>query len=146
MINWTLRNKFHWNFNRNSTFSLSKICLKCRLRNVVHFLSWPQCVNLGCCVWQCLSIDSLMPNTLTWHLESINRCPLRRANGALLYGRQITWSVWTKVYCVLILDVSLWPHLVPISTTHIPQLMYWKGLIILHGLFAIYICCRMTSQ
>ena len=39
IVNWTLRNKLHWNFNRNSNiFVQEKWTWKCLLRNGVHFV------------------------------------------------------------------------------------------------------------
>ena len=85
-------------WNRNSNIFIGENTFK----NVIcemSIFSRPQCVNMVCCDWQCLNIDSLRPNALTWHMESNNRCPLRRANGALLYSRQIMWTLNQGILC-----------------------------------------------
>ena len=45
IVNWTLRNKHHWNFNRNSNIFIKENAedLVCEMASI---LSQPQCVNL----------------------------------------------------------------------------------------------------
>ena len=44
-INWTLRNKFQWNFNRNSCIFIQENALENVVWKMAAILSRPQCVN-----------------------------------------------------------------------------------------------------
>ena len=45
IVNWSLRNKLQWNFNRNSYISIQENAFESVVCEMVAILSWPQCVN-----------------------------------------------------------------------------------------------------
>ena len=46
-VNWTLRNKLQWNFNRNSNIFIQENALEHVVCEMASILSRPQCVNVG---------------------------------------------------------------------------------------------------
>ena len=46
IVNWTLRNKLHWNFNRNSNIFIQENALESVVCEMATILSRPQCVNV----------------------------------------------------------------------------------------------------
>ena len=48
IVNWTLRNKLHWNFNQNSIFSLKKMHLEMSSAKVAAILSRGRWLNPFC--------------------------------------------------------------------------------------------------
>ena len=45
IVNWTLRNKLQWNFNRNSNIFIQENVFECVVCEMAAILSRPQCVN-----------------------------------------------------------------------------------------------------
>ena len=45
IIDWTLRNKCHWNFNWNSNIFIQENALENVVCEMLSILSWPQCVK-----------------------------------------------------------------------------------------------------
>ena len=50
IVNWTLRNKLQWNFNRNSDIFFEENALESVVCEMAAILSRPQCVNHANCV------------------------------------------------------------------------------------------------
>ena len=48
IVNWTLRNKLQWNFNRNSIIFIQENALQNVVCEMASILSRPQCVKLAC--------------------------------------------------------------------------------------------------
>ena len=46
IVNWTLRNKLQWNFNRNSNIFIQENALEHVVCEMASILSRPQCVNV----------------------------------------------------------------------------------------------------
>ena len=58
IVNWTLRNKLRWNFNRNSNIFIQENAFENVVCEMVAILSRPQCVNSSSdssykCIWPC---------------------------------------------------------------------------------------------
>ena len=60
IVSWTLRNKFQWNFRRNSYIFIQENAFqKCHLRNGGHFVSAPMCYKClpsGLYIYMCVHI------------------------------------------------------------------------------------------
>ena len=52
IVNWTLRNKLHWKFNRNANIFIHENAIGSVVCEMATISSRPQCVNYRCrCVW-----------------------------------------------------------------------------------------------
>ena len=71
VVNWTLRNKFQWNFDQDHTFSLKENAFENVVWKMVTILSLPQCVNGSQISWR---LDAVRLGTgmilSLWKLEN----------------------------------------------------------------------------
>ena len=75
IVNWTLRNKLQWNFNRNSNILIQGNALEHVVCEMAYILSRPQCVNstkAGKCVHVMTSSSPRSLTVFTWFHFSIN--------------------------------------------------------------------------
>ena len=60
IVNWTLRNKLQWNFNRNADIFFHETALESVVCEMAAILSRPQCVNVQCGHYENMYISSLL--------------------------------------------------------------------------------------
>ena len=81
VVNWSIRNKLHWNFNRNSNILIQENALQNVVCQMASILSRPQCVNTS----------PLVP-----HICSVNWVNFATDNGLSSVWCQAI--IWINVY------------------------------------------------
>ena len=97
IVNWTLRNKIQWNFNRNSYIFIQENALENVVCEVASFLSRPQCVKLlaHCCT-SCTSWKKMRYAYIRHRVHKF----------LTLYISVIQW--WNCHYSIVKINNSFW--------------------------------------
>ena len=93
IVNWTLRNKLQWNFNRNSKIFIQENAIQNVVCEMTSILSRPHCVN------------SAVPSS-AGHTQHQRKPPGRQWNVAVIFA----WGMWAHVHW------TVWNELIKSST------------------------------
>ena len=76
IVNWTLRNKLHWNFNGNSNIFIQENAFENVICEMAPILSRPQCDTVGCNYFSLSAWDTCFwhksPQLLYWSVDYID--------------------------------------------------------------------------
>ena len=104
IVNWTLRNKLQWKFNRNSNIFIHENAIESVVCEMASILSQPQCVN-GCVIthpcWKLIHVSKRVPRThLNLTFEWIRRD---------ISESKIKCNIfWTSMSKIIFLKASGW--------------------------------------